>query len=367
MATAPSLPLLHVVPTPPPSRPLLAPFVDELPPHLAAAWDDYVLKQPNVTLYHLHAWRPIAARAYALESSFLVARDEPRGPIRGVLPLFRVPRPFAPYLTNGIFGAYGGVLADGPRYTSALVDAAVARIDGGAADYLHLKALGEVRSPSLHREDVWVTARLRLGADEDATWKGLASAMRTKIRHARNAGLEASRAREDLDGFYDVLSENMLRKGAPIYGRTFFTALFEELGPRASIVTLQQGGRVVSGAFVAWVNGVMYVPFASSRPSVFSLKANQLLWWEIVRYAHALGLRTLDFGSSMRDSSGLEFKKHWGTTVAPIGSYLYAREGVEPVLTPAGSVLARLAVSTWSHLPARLAESLGPKVLRWIA
>ncbi|HWL87506.1 MAG TPA: GNAT family N-acetyltransferase, partial [Polyangiaceae bacterium] len=141
----------------------------------------------------------------------------------------------------------------------------------------------------------------------------------------------------------------------------------DELGSGASVLTLRQEGRVVSGAFVAWLNGVMYVPFASSRPSVFALKANQLLWWELARYAHALGLHTLDFGSSTRDSSGLEFKKHWGTTNEPIGSYLHARPGVVPVITPGASALARFTVKTWSHLPASWAENLGPKVMRWIA
>jgi len=170
-----------------------------------------------------------------------------------------------------------------------------------------------------------------------------------------------------VDGFYDVLSENMLRKGTPIYGRTFFHTLVEELGPRANVVTLRKDGRVVSGALVAWVNGVMYVPFASSRPAVFPLKANQLLWWEIARYAHALGLGTLDFGSSMRESSGLEFKKLWRTRVEPIGSYVYARPGVRPVLVPKGSAVARFTVNAWSHLPPTWAEAIGPKVARWIA
>jgi FemAB-related protein (PEP-CTERM system-associated) len=366
MVAATSLPTPYVDDARSDARPRLAPYVEELPASESGAWDAYALRQPGATLYHLHAWRPIARRAYGLDAPFLVARDAPGGSLRGVLPLFRVPRPFAPYLTNGLFGAYGDVLADDARYARALLHAAAARVDRGQADYLHLKLLSDPPSSGLARKDVWVTARLALGANEDSTWASLATAMRTKIRHARNAGLVPARD-GDVGGFYDVLSENMLRKGAPIYGRAFFDALVAELGPRANVVTLRQDGSVVSAALVAWVNDVMYVPFASSRPAVFSLKANQLLWWEIARYAHALGLRTLDFGSSMRDSSGLEFKKHWRTRVEPIGSYLYARAGVHPVLVPAESAVARFTVNAWSRLPARWAETLGPRVARWIA
>lgn len=344
----------------------IAPLVEELGPDEAAAWDTYALGRPEVTLYHLHAWRPIAKRAYGIESPFLVARDEPHGTIRGVLPLFRISRPFSPYLTNGLFGSYGDVLADDLHYARALVTAATNGVEHGGADFLHLKLLGDASWPQLVRQDIWTTARLALGRNQEATWKNLTSAMRTKIRHAQNAGLVVN-GDADLDGFYDVLSENMLRKGSPIYGRAFFDALCTELHSRAHVITLRKDGLVVAGAFLTWVNGVMYVPFASSRPAVFPLKANQLLWWEIIRYAHALNLDTLDFGSSMRNSSGLEFKKHWGPRIDPIGSHIYARAGVKPALAPADSRLARWTVAAWSHLGPMWAETLGPRVMRWIA
>jgi len=344
----------------------IIPLVAGLPATEAAAWDAYVLEHPDATLYHLHAWRRVAERAYGLDAPFLVARDRRWGAIRGVLPLFRIPRPFSPYLTNGLFGAYGHVLADGPRYARALVGAAVNRVARGRADYLHLKLLGQTSWPLLEKKNIWVTARLALSTDEEATWRSLPTAMRTKIRRAQKAGFVAGRYC-DLGGFYEVLSENMLRKGAPIYGRGFFDSLLRELGARANVLTLSRDWRVVSGAFLAWVNGIMYVPFASSRPEVFSLKANQLLWWEIIRYAHALGLTTVDFGSSMRDSTGLEFKKYWRARIEPIESHLYVPRGVQPVLVPDRSRVAQWTVGAWSHLPPGLAETLGPRVARWIA
>ena len=42
-----------------------------------------------------------------MRAPFLVAREAAGGPIRGVLPLFVVRRPFGAYLTSGMFGAYG--------------------------------------------------------------------------------------------------------------------------------------------------------------------------------------------------------------------------------------------------------------------
>jgi lipid II:glycine glycyltransferase (peptidoglycan interpeptide bridge formation enzyme) len=241
-------------------------------------------------------------------------------------------------------------------------------VDRGHASFLHLKLLGDApEHTALERRDVWVTALLSLGDDPDALWKRLRSPMRTKVRQAQRAGLVVDYGRQWTDDFYDVLSENMLRKGSPIYGRRFMRELLDALGDRADVVVLRQGDRVVTGALIAWFNGTMLVPFVSSRPSSFHLRPNNLLYWELARRALSLGLSTLDFGSSMRDSSGLRFKESWCPRIEPIGSYVYARRGPAPELAPVDGALARNVVKVWSHLPANVAETLGPVICRWIA
>ena len=349
-----------------PGQPEIAPLVELA--DSAAEWDAYVSRQPGATLYDLFAWKTVAETAYRMRAPFLVVRDGPGRPIRGVLPLVRVPRPFAPYLTSGLFGSYGPLLADEQRHASALLGDATRRIDDGHASFLHLKLLGRApEQPGLKRNDVWVTAQLDLGKDSDELWKRLRSPMRTKIRGTQRAGLVAEYGPAGLGAFYDVLSENMGRKGAPIYGAGFMRTLLDVLSPRADVVLLRHEGRVVSGALIAWFNGTMVVPFASSRPSAFHLRPNTLLYWEIARRALDLGLHTLDFGSSLRDSTGLEFKEAWKPRIEPIGSYVYARGDKAPALAPADSAVARNAVKIWSHLPAQVAQLLGPTVCRWIA
>jgi FemAB-related protein (PEP-CTERM system-associated) len=364
----PSAAALRVRPAPKaPST--VPPTVDLLPRDRGAEWDDYVAGHPDATLYHLHAWREIAERAFGIATAFLVSRDAAGGPPRGVLPLFRVPRPGAPYFTTGLFGAYGRLLADDVAHERALLGAAIRRIDRREAAYLHLKLLGGVPADlPLRRHDEWVVVRRPLEETEDRIFQGLSSGMRNKIRHAQRAGLTPHRGQGDLGVFYDVLSANMHRKGAPIYGRRFFEVLLASLGDRADVVTLRHQGRVVSGALVVRTHGTAYVPFSSSLPEAFPLRANNLLWWEIQRMARADGAHTLDFGSSLRGSTGLDFKTGWrGAQVEPIGSYLYAGGGPEPVLVPKDSPIARLGVRVLAWLPRVLYEAAGPRICRWIA
>jgi len=334
----------------------------------AAEWDAYVTRQPGATIHQLFGWKIVAEQSYGLRAPFLAARDAETRAIRGVLPLVYVPRPFTQYLTSGLFGAYGPLLADDEDDARALLVAAMGRVDAGEGRHVHLRLLGDV-PPGLRfdRQDVWVTAKLDLGLDEDALWQSLPRKQRWAVRHARRFGLEASSGPQELDGFYDVLFDNMHRKGAPIYGRGFFRWVLRTLGSRFDIVTLRDGGRVVSGALVAAFNGTLYMPFSSSYPEYFRRHANHLLFWEVMRHAQALGCRTLDLGSSLRGSTVLDFKLGWRPRLEPIGSYTYAARGTRPTLDPRDSGIAAAIVAAWARVPPRLARVLGPPLCRWIA
>jgi FemAB-related protein (PEP-CTERM system-associated) len=345
-----------------------APCVDEARPGDGPAWDAYVEGKPDATLYNLFGWKTVAEDAYGMRAPFLVARDTPRGAVRGVLPLVRVPRPFQPYLTTGLFGSYAPLLADEERHARALLSEAKRRVDAGEAKHLHLKLLGDVPAVAgLERREVWVTARADLARDEEAQWRALPRKQRWAVRHAERAGLGRSRLAADLDGFYSVLFENMHRKGAPIYGERFFRTALRVFGERADVITLAHENRTVSGAFVVSFGKTVYVPFASSLPGFFRQRVNHLLYWEIMKRGIVLGCDTLDFGSSLRDSTGLDFKSEWEARIEPILSYVYAADGRSPTLDPRESRVAEWVVRAWAKIPRRQAMTLGPALCRWIA
>ena len=195
----------------------------------------------------------------------------------------------------------------------------------------------------------------------------IGTAMRTKVRYAQRGGLQKATGADQLEGFYDVLGENMRRRGSPMYGRPFMQRLLEALGPNATVLTLSHEGQVVSGTFLAWFNGVLYMPFASSRPSVFKLRANYLLYWEVICLGIEKRLRALDFGTSPKSSPGLEFKGAWRPVFQPVTSALYARDGKVPAIEVADSPFAQTAIKLWSKLPRSFVEAIGPSICKWVA
>lgn len=355
---------------------------ERLSPDCYAEWDAFVNAHPLATIFHLSAWNRIAAKVYDIANGIIISRGVD-GTIHSGTPVFFVKRPGNWYVTSGIFGSYGPILvAEGAASHEALratLEGAVDYAREKRAKFMHLKALegrkgkNDFQHPSFERQDVWVTAFMAIGGTSEELWKSLPGPMRTKVRKAEKNELEIRWGTEakDLAEFYDVLADNMHRKGAPIYGREFMEEMVREFssegsGTEASILTLHLGEEVVSGAIVLRHAGVVYVPFVSSRSQYFPLRPNNLLYWEVIRDGNRRGNQWLDFGTSIRGASTLQFKESWGAQTCPVVSYVYSASG-ERIRLDAGAKSVQLGVEIWKMLPRKVADHLGPMLARLIA
>lgn len=352
-----------------------------LKPELYSEWDAYVRTNPLSTIFHLAGWNRIGKRVYGIENAIVVARDD-SGKIVAGTPIFFVKRPGSWYATSGIFGSYGPVLGTGSALRDVL-DGAMDYARARKAKYIHLKGLegpkgkNDFQHPSYARQDVWVTAFMPISGTSEELWKTLPGPMRTKVRKAEKSELVAKWGSEekDLAEFYDVLADNMHRKGSPIYGIEFMREILrefggsegEKIGTEAQILTLRlkdagDDAEIVSGAIVVRHAGVIYVPFVSSRSKYFPLRPNNLLYWEVIRDGNARGMQWVDFGTSLRGASTLQFKESWGAKTYPVVSYVYSETGEPIKLDPGGSV--QFGVALWKKLPRRTADWLGPKLAK---
>jgi len=307
----------------------------------------------------------VAERAYRLRAPYLVARDA-GGRVCGVLPLLLVDAPLRSYAVTGLFGAYGRVLCDHPDVGRELIDAAWNLTEENGLSCLVHKGLGldepALDGASFQCLDRWVTATLSLEGGEESVWGRLRSEIRNRIRKAQRSGFELRTGVAELPAFYDVLAENMHRKGTPIYGLRFMQELVRAFGARAEVIVLAKDGQVVSGALVLDHAGVVNVPFVSSRQSVFHLCPNNLLYWEIIQRAIRRGMSELDFGRSPRHSSNLDFKLRWGAQAVAQPFHVRAR-GKAPAFDQTSATVQWL-VRAWRVLPRPLVDALGPAVCR---
>lgn len=343
--------------------------IEKLSSKTFVEWDDYVEEHPDSTCYHLRAWQTVAERAYRIAAHFLIARKEPGRPICGALPLFIVGGPFRSHVTNGLFGAYGAILADDAESRVSLAREARRIFERAGADHLMLKCLNEEPLPpslGLERQDSWVIARLRLEESPERMWLSFRDKIRNCVRKAQKHGLELRRGESQLEAFYDVLSENMHQKGAPIYGLGFMRELVRAMGYRADVLTLWYEGKAVAGALVIDHSGTIYVPFASSRPTALAMCPNNLLYWEIIRRGCSRKMHTLDFGRSLRESGTLAFKLSWGAEVREQPSFVASARGKDLRIDPTDRRID-FFVRSWKRLPRPVVNAVGPAVCRSLA
>jgi FemAB-related protein (PEP-CTERM system-associated) len=347
-------------------------IIEELSQSSASDWDGYVSQHPETTCYHDRAWSRIVEATYGFRSRFLLARESAGGPVRGALPLFEKHGLLRPHLSNGVFGAYASILAEDASGHARLLEAALELKRRLKLQYFLLKTLGpenaaiEDWAHTTIRYDGWVIARLALQKDPDKMWRSLRDKTRNCVRKARRHGLEVRWAPEGVDAFYDVLSENMHSKGAPIYGREFLRTVAKEFGPRARVLTLWKGREIVSGALMLESRGVLYVPFASSRPASLHMSPNNLLYWEIIRRACEDGLHTLDFGRSIKGSGSLAFKLGWNAESRAQPCYIWCKKPSSLDLNP-NRRSVEFFLRQWSRMPRTLAEAAGPWLCRQLA
>jgi len=328
-------------------------------------WDAYVRSRPQAGQCHLSGWRRVVERGYGHPAVYLWAREG--GAVRGILPLISLrSRWFGRRLVSMPFLDEGGVCADELAVAHALVEEA-ARVARGLAADLDLRH----RHPSgldLAPHGSKVTFRLDLSPGADAVWARLDGKLRNQVRKGEKSGLVVEWAgRDGVADFYDVLAVNMRDLGSPVHGRGFFEALLDEFEAGARVALVRLEGRAVAAAVCFAFRDTVYVPWASSLRAFRALCPNNLLYWEIVRWAAGAGLRWLELGRSSRGSGTYHFKRQWGALEEPLHWQYQGRNGRRgaPVDPADGSY--GLAAAVWRRLPVGLTRMLGPAIRRQIS
>ena len=104
--------------------------------------------------------------------------------------------------------------------------------------------------------------------------------------------------------------------------------------------------------------------YAGDTESARDLAANDFKYWELMRRACARGVRVFDFGRSKRGSGSFDFKKNWGFEPAPLAYefQLLARQEL-PQNNPLNPKY-RALIALWRRLPMRVANAVGPMLVR---
>jgi FemAB-related protein (PEP-CTERM system-associated) len=328
----------------------------------APAWDAYVDSAPAATFFHRSAWRDIIRQVFRHRTHYLVA--ERRGALVGVLPLAQTRSLlFGHSLCSLPFAVYGGPAADDEHVERALLDAAVALGGELGVDHLELRNITP-RCVAWPTSELYVTFRKVIEPDVEANMRAIPRKQRAMVRKGMRHGL-VSEIDDSVDRFFELYAGNMHRHGTPPLSRRYFHALRAAFGQDCEILTvIDREGRPVSSVLSFYFRDEVLPYYAGDACVARDLAANDFKYWELMRRATERGVRVFDYGRSKRHTGSFDFKKNWGFEPTPLAyEFKLYRGGAVPQHNPSNPKY-RALIATWRRMPRRLANALGPYVVR---
>jgi FemAB-related protein (PEP-CTERM system-associated) len=327
-------------------------------------WDGFVRRSAGWTHCHLYGWRAVMERVFGHECIYLAARGEAGG-ILGALPLVRVKsRLFGHYLVSMPFLNYGGPLgSDAAAHALAAVAAEQARRENAGLLELRSRVALPVALPVSHRK---ITVVLDLPPGEPkGLWHVLPAKVRSQVRRPQKEGVTVRFGLDQIAPFFDVFSRHMRDLGTPTQPCSFFECIAEVFPQDVWFGCAYLGSRPVAcGCGFRW-DHEFEMTWASALGEYKQLAPNMLLYWAFLERAAQDGLTLFNFGRCTPGSGTHRFKQQWGARDVPLWWYQRATGTRAGTPSPDDRAFA-WGPRMWKRLPLRIANLLGPRIVRLI-
>ncbi len=324
----------------------------------------FVAEHPEGSLFHRPRWLSAVERGTGQRAMGLVA--ERAGSMAGWLPLSEIHSPlFGRALVSSGFGVGGGVLAEGEAITLRLCEmaeelalrlsCASVEMRGGSAPF-HWKVqsgshCGFVRD---------------LAVDDEAELLAIPRKQRAEVRRGLGNDLEVRIGSGEAHraAFVHCYGQSVRNLGTPVFPRSLFDAMLDLFGDEADILTIFRQQQPVASVLSFYDRGAAMPYWGGGIFAARGLRANDVLYYELMRHARSRGCTRFDFGRSKTGSGACHFKKNWGFEPQPLSYASWHAPGAEPRDVDPTSPRHAARIAAWKRLPMPLANRLGPLIAR---
>ena len=344
------------------------------------AWDEYVLRHRDGTVFHLAGWKSVVESSFGHRSFYLIAEKEkshsaneqrsyphPKGSIMGIFPLFTIKSlVFGGSMVSLPFASYGGILAESQEIEKALYQEAVELTKKKSLDYLEIRN-GKNSLPDLPKKDLYYNFKKEILPTEEENLKGIPRKSRRMVRVSMANGLDSELGRKELlDEFYDLFAFSYRGFGTPVFAKSYLRNILSEFGESSSILIIYKNGKPLSGVLSFFFNDEVIPYYSGAYPASREYAANDFLYWKLMTIAMERGCKSFDFGRSKKDTGPFHFKKHWGFEPRPLPYQYYLNKLREiPNISPNNPKYQK-RIEMWKKLPLWVTKIVGPRIVRYI-
>jgi FemAB-related protein (PEP-CTERM system-associated) len=323
--------------------------------------DRFLEDSAAAELFHRPEWSLAAERGCRQRGRYLLAETK-AGDIAGLLPLTEMRSPlFGPALVSAGFGVGGGILSGGPEATAALADAAWTLAKTLGCPSIELRG-GVAPAGWAEQSGTYASFARALADGDEAILKAIPRKQRAEVRRAQGYGLEVSvgSAERDRRAHYSVYSQSVRNLGTPVFPRALFDAMLDAFGEDADILTVWREGQPVASVLSLYHRGTVLPYWGGGTAEARTWRANELMYFELMRHAAGRGCTRFDFGRSKLGTGAFAFKKNWGFDPQPL---VYWTKGEMRETNPMNPKY-RLQIALWKKLPLPIANLIGPHIAR---
>ena len=329
--------------------------------------DDFLATHPDATPFHRPAWLHAVARGTGNAALALVGEAD--GAVVAYLPLNALHSPiFGRVLASSGFAVGGGLLAvSGVDIAGAwpVLEELALRHSAPAIE-LRGGELPLARSGWRIRRDSHASFIRPLASDDEAELLAIPRKQRAEVRKglANDLSVEVGTGARDRAAHYAAYSASVRNLGTPVFPRALFAAVLDGFGGDADILTIRADGEPVASVLSLYHRGVVMPYWGGGTFTARRLRANDRMYFELMRHARGRGCTHFDFGRSKTGSGAHDFKCNWGFEPTPLAYAAWSAPGSQPRDADPNSSAHARQIALWKRLPLPLANAIGPFIAR---
>lgn len=325
--------------------------------------DGFVADHDYGTIFHRPQWSRAVERGCRQRAHYLIA--ERGGALVGCLPLTEIRSTlFGNALVSAGFGTGGGVIAMDDTAAERLAESAWALAGTLGCGALELRG-GDVPAGFETQTGVYANFDRDLPGETEALLASLPRRQRTEVRRALESDLTTSAGSDTAHraAHFRVYAESVRNLGTPVFPRALFAAMLDEFGEEADIVLVRRGEEPLAALLNFYFKGTCQPYWGGGTFAARTCRANDLIYYEVMRRAVERGCTRADFGRSKVGTGPWSRKRIWGFDEAPLVYAARSADGAAREINPLDAKY-RLKVEAWKRLPLWAANRIGPLIAR---